>query len=419
MRIIKFLLISLFLVFLTLPAAAQTSSTSETSGDIKKTTTSEKKSSSEVVDEEAQDLPKPEVADPLVGESSDKEGEGISSGSQYSQPKFEKQEILWDKVDEAKANFEVHNKTYLDAVDIVRDLRNAQKTYDYQIDNLDKRSKELIATAEEIEESIESRALADFMIKKQVFESGPVTGGATVKEQVEKQNMESLLEIDQQDVKFHKTISSRLNKKSKVLINKSKKLNEAIRAAEDVAANYKIVSDQAEIEYLAYKAGSAVYVEGVVFPIATDYSTPIIDSYGFPRMPNTPDAHWHEGIDLFAVSGAPLVAAESGTLFNLGSGRLGGIKLWIKGDSGVEWYYAHLKSFAPGVHEGQRVEAGEVIGYVGNTGNAVGTPPHVHLEMHPNGAGPINPYPLLSMVVNKNSLENNLDIVNNNESDAD
>ena len=65
----------------------------------------------------------------------------------------------------------------------------------------------------------------------------------------------------------------------------------------------------------------------------------------------------------------------------------------------MDWYYAHLADFAPGLENGQRVEAGDLVGYVGDTGNAVGTPPHLHMELHPDGARPINPFPLLASVV--------------------
>jgi murein DD-endopeptidase MepM/ murein hydrolase activator NlpD len=82
----------------------------------------------------------------------------------------------------------------------------------------------------------------------------------------------------------------------------------------------------------------------------------------------------------------------------MGTGSLGGIKLWVVGESGTEYYYAHLIDYAPGITDGTRVEAGDVIGYVGNTGNAISTPPHLHFEIHPDGGDAIDPYPLLHAV---------------------
>lgn len=143
----------------------------------------------------------------------------------------------------------------------------------------------------------------------------------------------------------------------------------------------------------AYEAGAQAYIDGFVFPVAGEVE--FIDSWGYPRMMGTPSAHWHQGTDIFAAHGTPLIAAENGTLARIGTGTLGGNKLWIRGESGNEYYYAHLSAFEPGIADGQPVRAGDVIGYVGDTGNARGTSPHLHFEIHPGGNGPVNPYPLL------------------------
>jgi murein DD-endopeptidase MepM/ murein hydrolase activator NlpD len=146
-------------------------------------------------------------------------------------------------------------------------------------------------------------------------------------------------------------------------------------------------------ELQAYQAGAQAYVDGFVFPVAGEVE--FIDSWGYPRMMGTASAHWHQGTDIFATQGTPLIASENGVLDRIGVGSLGGNKLWVKGESGTEYYYAHLAAFAPGITNGQRVRAGELIGYVGDTGNARGTSPHLHFEIHPGGLGPVNPYPLL------------------------
>ncbi len=143
----------------------------------------------------------------------------------------------------------------------------------------------------------------------------------------------------------------------------------------------------------AYQAGAQAYVDGFVFPVAGDVE--FIDSWGYPRMTGTSSAHWHQGTDIFAAHGTPLIASENGVLTNIGVGSLGGNKLWVRGDSGTEYYYAHLSAFAEGVVEGRPVRAGEVVGYVGDTGNAKGTSPHLHFEIHPSGGDAVNPYPLL------------------------
>ena len=82
----------------------------------------------------------------------------------------------------------------------------------------------------------------------------------------------------------------------------------------------------------------------------------------------------------------------------MGTDVLGGTKLWLKGESGTYYYYAHLKAFAEGLANGDVVEAGDLVGVVGDTGNAKGGAPHLHFEIHPDGGPAVNPYPLLKVV---------------------
>ncbi len=72
--------------------------------------------------------------------------------------------------------------------------------------------------------------------------------------------------------------------------------------------------------------------------------------------------------------------------------------MWLYGDDGNAYYYAHLDGWASGVATGTRVSAGDVIGYVGNSGNASGGAMHTHFQLHPNGGSPVNPYPTLSEI---------------------
>jgi murein DD-endopeptidase MepM/ murein hydrolase activator NlpD len=141
---------------------------------------------------------------------------------------------------------------------------------------------------------------------------------------------------------------------------------------------------------------AVVNVGGFVFPIAGVAS--FTDTFGAPRMPGTTFAHSHQGTDVFAAAGTPLVAVERGVISRMGTDTLGGIKLWLQGASGTRYYYAHLSAYAEGLHQGQVVEAGALVGYVGNTGNARTTPPHLHFEVHPGGGPAANPYPLLRAV---------------------
>lgn len=103
--------------------------------------------------------------------------------------------------------------------------------------------------------------------------------------------------------------------------------------------------------------------------------------WGFPRW--TPSPHLHEGTDVFADFGTPIVTSEAGRVIKKGSTGAGGISVWVLGDGGNAYYYAHMQSWARGLAVGQRVERGQVIGFVGDSGNATGGAPHLHFEIHP------------------------------------
>ncbi|MDQ3571156.1 MAG: M23 family metallopeptidase [Actinomycetota bacterium] len=149
-------------------------------------------------------------------------------------------------------------------------------------------------------------------------------------------------------------------------------------------------------QLVASQTGGIIVAGGLSFPVAGPHT--FTDTFGAPRMFGTAFAHLHQGTDIFATEGTPLAAIERGVLIRVGSDTLGGTKLWLVGATGTRYYYAHLSAFAPGVTEGKVVQAGEVIGFVGRTGNAQGTSAHLHFEAHPDGGAAINPYPLLRII---------------------
>ena len=102
----------------------------------------------------------------------------------------------------------------------------------------------------------------------------------------------------------------------------------------------------------------------------------------------------HEGIDIFAPKGTPVRSTTRGLVFRVGQNRLGGNVVWIFGPGRQMHYYAHLDRFGD-LQPGDLVMPGDIVGYVGNTGNASGTPPHLHYGVYTPGAGAINPFPLL------------------------
>ena len=113
------------------------------------------------------------------------------------------------------------------------------------------------------------------------------------------------------------------------------------------------------------------------------------DTWGGARS----EGRKHEGIDIFAKRGTPVVSTTEGIVSQVGTNRLGGLVVWVLGPGGQRHYYAHLDSYSD-VEPGMRIEAGRVLGHVGDTGNAKGTPPHLHYGIYDTG-GAINPYPLL------------------------
>ena len=95
--------------------------------------------------------------------------------------------------------------------------------------------------------------------------------------------------------------------------------------------------------------------------------------------------NWHHGDDVFAPLGAPVLAVAKGTVFSVGWNDVGGNRLWLLDGEGNQFYYAHLSAYTPLAVNNAHVEAGAVLGFVGNSGDAEGTPYHLHFEIHPVG----------------------------------
>lgn len=101
-------------------------------------------------------------------------------------------------------------------------------------------------------------------------------------------------------------------------------------------------------------------------------------SYGAPRV-----GMRHEGVDIFAARGTPVRAGVDGVIASVSTLRLGGKTVRVVGADAAVHYYAHLDAWAPGIAPGQRVAPDTLLGFVGDTGNAKGTPPHLHYETRP------------------------------------
>ncbi len=349
-----------------------------------------------------------DIVDPLADEGRSEDAPGVDPDipppdTYAGQEPYTAPEILWSSVAEAERKLERSRQAKRDAVAEVRALRLRAKHLDIEQQALDDRTR---AVLDELDESLDryrARAVAGFRRFAASSTARPAAVDPSDLERVMERRRgdrlaEEALVIGGDDLDELADLRRSLDGDARSLLDRLRLVTDYQLDAEAMVALADEAIEQAEIEYAAFSAGSEVFVNGVLFPIAGPYQVPLIDSFGFPRMTGTPDEHWHEGIDIFAPRGTPLVAAERGVVTRIGIGRLGGLKFWLVGESGSEWYYAHLDSFAPGLTDGRVVEAGDLLGYVGNTGNAVGTPPHLHLQLHPDGGRPVNPYPLLAIV---------------------
>ena len=128
----------------------------------------------------------------------------------------------------------------------------------------------------------------------------------------------------------------------------------------------------------------------LLMPVAGAKVKHVADTWGAPR----PGGRRHQGQDIFAARGTAVFSATSGFVVRLGHNPRGGKAVVIAGAGGRRYYYAHLDAFEPGLRVGRRVTPGTVIGFVGNTGNAVRTSPHLHFAVYSMG-GAVNPLPLL------------------------
>jgi murein DD-endopeptidase MepM/ murein hydrolase activator NlpD len=128
---------------------------------------------------------------------------------------------------------------------------------------------------------------------------------------------------------------------------------------------------------------------GYAFPVAGkhDYT----DTFGAPRS----DVPVHIGNDVFASFGTPIVAVADGRIYRVGTLKISGNRLWLRDKKGYRYFYCHLSDFAAAAYNGADVHAGEVIGFVGNTGDAEPTPPHLHFEVHMPDGAVVDPYPYL------------------------
>jgi murein DD-endopeptidase MepM/ murein hydrolase activator NlpD len=164
--------------------------------------------------------------------------------------------------------------------------------------------------------------------------------------------------------------------------------------AQEQRVGDEIAAEERERLLREGRSGDFVGTGGPAATVVGDVACPVgephrySDSWGAPRS----GGRSHKGVDILADIGIPIYAYESGVITRKNNNGLGGTSLYLRGDSGNEYYYTHLSGYVSGVDEGDRVTVGQHIAFNGDTGNARGIP-HLHWEVHPNGGSPVNPYP--------------------------
>lgn len=128
----------------------------------------------------------------------------------------------------------------------------------------------------------------------------------------------------------------------------------------------------------------------LAFPVERAGIEAVRSGFGSPRDAGR---RRHEGLDIFAPRGTPVLAAAPGRVTRVGRNRLGGRVVWLRADGGPAFYHAHLDTVL--ARRGARVTAGDTLGLVGNSGNARTTPPHLHFGIYIRGSGAVDPLPFL------------------------
>jgi hypothetical protein len=155
-----------------------------------------------------------------------------------------------------------------------------------------------------------------------------------------------------------------------------------------------LVASLAQLEQFGLTAQQAAIVGMGRFPIAGSAS--FSDDWWYPRF--VPTFHLHVGTDIFAAYGTPIRAPVDGRV-RITNGKVGGLAVYVYMPDGTYFYMAHMSALADGLTEGQQVKTGDVVGYVGDSGNAKGGAPHCHFAIHPRGGPPIDPKPYLDTFI--------------------
>jgi murein DD-endopeptidase MepM/ murein hydrolase activator NlpD len=235
---------------------------------------------------------------------------------------------------------------------------------------------------------LDARSFADFSARYAALQRQS-TADAGLIEQLRRKRAQ--LEADGEQLANEHAVEQ---EEAGVLREQAGRLTVSFSDAQQLAASLEGKLSPAEIAQLFRMGGSPA--AGIVIPLAAcPVAGPhfVNNDFGAPRSGGT---RRHQGNDIMAPMGTPIVAPLAGTITTLQSGGLGGLAIFEQGAGNVEFYFAHEQEID--AHQGQQVAAGDRIGFVGNTGDAAGGPSHLHFEIHPGSGPAIDPYPSLSAV---------------------
>jgi murein DD-endopeptidase MepM/ murein hydrolase activator NlpD len=291
-------------------------------------------------------------------------------------------------VQTAQASALVRNAAYAAAAFRRQELEAALMQIQQQLNGLDSRSRDAIRNLTDARGALVERAIYAYVRggdeEERWAEAGDASGQRAVL-------LSAVADRDQAVVARYKDAQENATRDEAKTAQDLSATQAALDLARVDEAQALTDLNSAQLEVAVTTAGGNIVVHGFVFPVASPHT--FHEDFGDPRFPGTPQAHSHQGCDVVAAEGTELYAAERGIVTQVSSSGLGGNGLWLKGESGTYYYYAHLSAFVLGLAAGQLVEAGQVVGYVGHTGDAYG--PHLHFEVHPNGGSAVDPYPIL------------------------
>lgn len=320
--------------------------------------------------------------------------EGLSSGAYGGQPPFDmtSRSVLTAQLAAARRALATAEERYAAAQTALAASASDLGRLAERLDGTGGDREDRIVAASEAKASMLRRVVAAY-VRGDAAASVALTLGDPVEHSRATRYLEALAGQDREAIDEYRRSVADMDRDERRLVDDqtaARTRGDALRT--EVATSLRLVLDARRCVD-AWARGTRVCPPGFRFPVLGEVT--FADTWGAPRMPGTANAHWHEGTDIMAPEGREIVATEDGVVSKVGSAGLGGLRLWLTGASGTTYYYAHFSRFAEGMVDGTQVTAGQVLGYVGSTGNAAGGPSHLHFEIHPDGGRPADPAPML------------------------